>query len=665
MADLAPFDPNDYRKRVLAAVEKRGGPDASDPFELYDLPPVDDLDDAAVAEQVAEVWAAWQRQRDHPKYRVLVGLLVQQHAQRSAELLDARRRRMAAARVRAQREQRDSARYELLDAAIRRLVQRHRGIPADKVEGLYEVGALAGLSRAEVDARLGRHRVLPTAASAREPAIGPERRRQVRALLDEFGRLTGDPAPPTLLALLGLGPDATAEQVRTMAGAWRARARELPPERLRAVVDELLVHVSELLEPGREAVDAYLEAVAADVAEYLRPRVRAAVLVEDRLVAEDREHLLEEALELGLDRRRVAALIAALAEELGVGVDGPAPAPAPPAPPRVREWEEPLKAARAALRAGRPAEAQRLVGVAEQHAGHDGGTRVRAVAGEVAAVLADAETRWRAAMAAVEARRWSEAVEILDGLRRTAADVPGPRGSSVEDLLREARAALERADRAVAAALGGPVADRARALSAVLADCAGHPGATAALQQIPVAAPAWVSAARDARGDVLVLWAASITPDVAYRVSRQGSDGRWQVLGRTDTTSMDDGGAPVGVEVPVYAVVAMHAGRASGETRSDAVHAVEPIAVARGPQPPRDVRALRTAGGTVRVSWTGSGEVEYRVRSLTPDGRWRVVGRTRDLSIEDGGAPSNGPVPVYGVSAAAGGERSPEIHSAP
>jgi hypothetical protein len=663
VTDLAPFDPNDYRKRVLAAVEKRGGPDASDPFELYDLPPADDLDDAVVAERIGQVWAAWQRQRDHPKYRVLVGLLVRQHAERSAELLDAGRRRVAAARVRAQREQRDSARHELLDAAIRRLVQRHRGIPADKVEGLYEVGALAGLSRAEVEVRLRRHRVLPAAGPAGRPGIGAERRRQVHALLDEFGRLTGDPAPPTLLALLGLGPDATAEQVRTMTGAWRSRARELPPERLRAVVDELLVHVSELIEPGREAVDAYLDAVAADVAEHLRPRVRAAVLVEDRLVAEDREHLMEEALELGLDRPRAAAMIAALAEELGVGVDGPAPVP-----PRAREWEEPLKGARAALRAGRPVEAQRLIRVAEQHARDGGRTQVRAVADEVAAVVAAAETRWRAAAAARDARRWNEAVDLLDELRRTAADIPGPRGEAVDDLLREARAALERADRAVAAALAGPMADRARALSAVLADCPGHPGATSALAQIPVAAPAWVSAARDARGDVLVLWAASTTPEVVYRVSRQGPDGRWQVLGRTDTTSLDDGGAPFGVEVPVYAVVAMHAGRASAETRSDAAAAVTPCtappvaAPVAGPEPPRDIRAVRMADGTVRVSWTGSGDVEYRVRSVSPDGRWRVVGRTRALSIEDGGAAA-GPVPGYAVSAAADGERSAEIHS--
>jgi len=56
--DVPPFDPNDYRKRVLAAVERRGGPDTSDPFELYDLP-LTELDDATVAVRVAEVWSFW------------------------------------------------------------------------------------------------------------------------------------------------------------------------------------------------------------------------------------------------------------------------------------------------------------------------------------------------------------------------------------------------------------------------------------------------------------------------------------------------------------------------------------------------------------------------------------------------------------------------------
>jgi hypothetical protein len=111
----------------------------------------------------------------------------------------------------------------------------------------------------------------------------------------------------------------------------------------------------------------------------------------------------------------------------------------------------------------------------------------------------------------------------------------------------------------------------------------------------------------------------------------------------------------------------MHAGRASEETRSDAVQTATALGttppVGGGPEPPRDVRALRVADGTVLVSWTGSGDVEYRVRGRTPDGRWRVVGRTRALTIEDGGAPQAGPVPVYAVSAAADGERSAEIHS--
>jgi hypothetical protein len=666
--EVRPFDPNDYRKRVLAAVEKRGGPDASDPFELYDLPPADGLDDAAVAERVAEVWGAWQRQRDHPKYRVLVGLLVAQHAARSAELLDAGRRRTAAARVRAQREQRDTARFALLDAAVSRLVARHGGIPADKVEGLYEVGALAGLARAEVEVRLRRHRVLPPPAVPVRAEVGTERRRQVRALLEEFGRLTGEPAPPTLFALLGLTTDATDAQVRARTAAWRARARELPPDRLRAVVDELLVHVAELVDAGPAAREAYRAAVAADVADHLRPRVRAAVLVEDRLVVEDRAHLLEAALAAGLDPRRAAAVLAALAAELGVAVEESAPAaeappPQPPPPQRERAWEEPLRAARAALRAGRPSAAQRLVREAQRHAGDDGATPVRAVADEVDGVLAAAGTRWRAAAEAGGARRWHEAVEHLEQLHRDAADVPGPQGGDAGTELQRARAEVDRADRAVTAALDGPPGDRAAALLAVLAACPGHPGATAALAQIPVSAPAWVSAARDARGDVLVLWAASAMPGVVYRVSRLRPDGSWQVLGRCGGTSMDDGGAPVGVEVPVYAVAALQAGRASDATRSDAAQAAPPAASA-GPGPPRQVRAVRGAGGAVRVSWTGGGPgAEYRVRCLTPDGRWRVVGRTRGYTLEDGGAPRDGAVPVYGVSAASGGERSAEVRS--
>ncbi len=681
MNELAPFDPNGYRKRVLATVERRGGPDTSDPFELYDLPLDAELDDQVVAARVAEVWAFWQRQRDHPRYRALVALLVETHAARSAELLDASTRRGAAARARARREERETARFALLDAAISRLVQRHGGVPRDKVAGLEEVGALGGLTPDEVAARIRAYHLLG-------PSIGPERLRQIRALLDEFGRLTGAAAPPTLLALLGLVPSATEQQVSAGWTAWRSRARELPAGRLRAVVDELLVHVADLLAPGRAAVEAYLDAVAVEVTEYLRPRVRAAVLVEDRLVADDHAHLLAEAAALGLDDRRAAAVIAGLAAELGAVVE--------PAPPGVRgpgaasganadeggrpgaRWSEDqagtagghagtgraeptpgatvpelLRRARAALRAGRPREAQELVAAAAGAGAVSG--QARALSDEVAAVLADAERRLGEAAAAAADRRWVAAAVELDDLARTASDI----APDLEVRRSRARAEVVRAGERFAAALAGPEARREAALRALLVDCRDHEGAQRALEQLIVVAPdppEWVNAARDVRGDVVVLWAPSTSRGVTYRVRRMRQDGTWHVVGRVTDSSIEDGGAPPGVEAPVYAVAAIQAGRSSPETRSDSAPA------APGPAAPAGVLAVRAGDGTVDVTWTPvAGDVEYRVRRLDGD-RWRVIGRTRATWLQDGGAPG-GIVPVYAVSAARGGVRSAEGRS--
>jgi hypothetical protein len=237
----------------------------------------------------------------------------------------------------------------------------------------------------------------------------------------------------------------------------------------------------------------------------------------------------------------------------------------------------------------------------------------------------------------------------------------------------------------------------------VLERCPGHPGATTALADLPLAPPAWVSAARDHGGDVLVLWGASSTAGVIYKVSRQRPDGGWQVLGRVDGTSLDDGGAPPGVEAPVYSVEAVQAGRSSAPTRSDGpvlaatappgtptptptgagssvppryrkAPRAEPSSIptpattqtpAASPQltyRPRSVRAVRLSGGSVLISWTGPAGAQYRVRAQSGSDSWRVVGRTSDTAIEDGGAPA-GPVPVYAVSATVGQIRSDETRS--
>jgi len=486
------------------------------------------------------------------------------------------------------------------------------------------------------------------------------------------------------------------------------------------VVDELLVHVGDLLVPGRSAVETYLDAVAADVTEYLRPRVRAAVLVEDRLVADDHAHMLDEAAERGLDGRRAAAVVLELAAELGAVVE-PVPGRAatgsgaaggragaaggeggtgwpdgaggaaggwagaagseggrPRDPGRTggTGWPggpttgaeraadragEPavapdlLRRARAALRAGRPREARELVAAAAAAATGSVAGQARALADEVATVLADAERRVGEAAAAAADRRWVAAAAELDDLARTAADVV----PDLDERRSRARDEVVRAGERFAAALAGPDAGREAALREVLAACRDHDGARRALEELAVTPPdppAWVNAARDLRGDVVVLWAPSTVLGVTYRVRRMRPDGTWQVVGRVTDSSIEDGGAPPGVEAPVYAVSAIHAGRTSPETRSDSA------AATLGPAAPAGVLAVRAGDGTVDVTWTPvADDVEYRVRRL--DGaRWQVVGRTRATRLQDGGAPA-GTVPVYAVSAAREGVRSAEGRS--
>jgi len=226
---------------VLADVERRGGIEESDPFELYDIPleEAESLSDVEVAARVEEVWGFWQRQRDHPKYRVLVGLLVDAHPTLSRLLLDSAVRRVETVRVREVRARRDADRYEMLDAAISRLVQRHGGVPAGKIPGLEEIGAMGGLSGAEVATRLRRHRVIED-----EPApagvLTDERRQQIRQLLSEWERLIDGEPTPTLFALLRVDPSKAgqSQEIRLRAEALRARSRELPSGRIRFAAAE-------------------------------------------------------------------------------------------------------------------------------------------------------------------------------------------------------------------------------------------------------------------------------------------------------------------------------------------------------------------------------------------------------------------------------------------
>ncbi|WLP92286.1 hypothetical protein [Gordonia sp. NB41Y] len=369
---MQPFTPNDYRKRVLAAVERRGGADSSDSFELYDIPleESDSLTDDEVNTRIDEVWGFWQRHRDHPKYRVLVERLVAEHPHRSAPLRQRDSRSAEARAVSDARQQRDQGRYELLDNAIERLMDRYGGIPTSKRAGLDEIGAMGGLTADEVTVRLRRYRIIDDAVAAPEPemaspttSLSDQRLIQITELLAEFSRRRDAPPVHTLLGFLRLDTDAITDRdtISRSAAILREQARALPAGRMRALVDELLIHVESILLEAPATADAYLRSILDGVDAALRPQIRAAVLVEDRLHPSDHQYLLEQARDLDLSTRDARALITRIAAGYGATVENPPPPPAqtratqtpPAAAGSPGEWQAALRSARKALRSDR------------------------------------------------------------------------------------------------------------------------------------------------------------------------------------------------------------------------------------------------------------------------------------------------------------------------
>ncbi|WP_306363927.1 Ig-like domain repeat protein [Nocardia sp. CC227C] len=650
---MQPFSPNDYRKRVLAAVERRGGPEHSDAFELYDIP-LDEattLTDAAVAARMEEVWGFWQKQRDHPKYRVLVGLLVDGHEELSYPLLSAASRRVEADRVRQLRARREGERYEMLDTAIERMINRHGGIPAAKLPGLEDIGKLSGLDADEIAARLRRHRILdetPTAAPPPTTEVTAQRRQQIRQLLTEYERLLpGDPVP-TLLVLLGLdyGRAHETAEIRLRAEALRARTRELPPGRVRVVLDELLVHVQDLLEPGGRTVDEYLRAIAADVADQLRPQVRAAVLVEDQLVEADYDFLVHEAIAGGLDHSTAQQVVIGLATELGstvAGVTGSSPGAGPGGPARVPSGRD-------AQPGGATHEPSPRDGAhgGSAHGASPGGSGWESPARGAEPVGAQGSSTPR-----------SERDRARGGSAHGGSGShASPRPRAWEEPLKAARAALraghprkaahhvEQARRAVGADGTGMTSVRpvAEEVDRVLAE----------------AVVRWRSAIVGCAGKRYV----EALDHLRY-LERHASDVPDPQGGQDLSRLLAEARAAIAEADRLLAAAPtgpldtrMRAMRAVLELCAD--HTGARAALAAVPiDPPGALTAARRPDGTVTLTWAPSttADVEYRVTRLQPDDSWRVVGRTRITELEDGGAP-DGPLPVYGVVASLSGRTS-------
>ncbi|EFC81197.1 hypothetical protein [Parafrankia sp. EUN1f] len=676
---MLPFDSNDYRSRVLAAVHARGGAEQSDPFEIYDIPIEEAarLGDAEVWARIDEVWAFWQRSRDHPRYRGVIIALLGLHSELSAALRTTAARTELAGRVTAARTARDGERFAELDAAVRRLVSRFGGLPEDKIAGLRALAATHGIDDAAFELRIRRHRRLPagtaeraTATSARRP-VSAEVIRQVRADLDELGRIVGTTPPRSLFDLLGVTPESSREEIRAVRDAAAARNRERRPDRRRALLDDLLTAARALLVDGDP--EAYLDALIEPVKAVLRPRVATAVLIEDRLLATAAAELIAQAVAEGLDQGRARAVVADLAREHGVeppetahltspshssrpgsgaahggwtGGGGPAAggsggaagttgSDAPtrdrsasrPAPARASDWQALLSRARAELRAGRPIAASGEIARARELAGETL-PPIRALDDEVERVIRDAGERWQAIVAELTANRHRAVLGLVEALARLAADVPGPGGRLLDEVRALALDQCAQADELVRRARTSVGPDRVRLVRAAVALVADHEEALALLAEpAPAAGAAGPGAQSGGTGSSTAGSRAETSTRPAPSTRRPSTE------------------RPSAEPLPVQPL--------SAQPRSAETPAAGPASV----EPPTGV-AARWDGSSVVISWQRTvtpGDVSYRIRRITADGKARAVGVTPATVIEDGGVFRGSSIPEYEVIAGIGG----------
>jgi len=585
---MGPFDANDYRSRVLGPIHARGGVEHSDPFEIYDIP-LDEaatLDDATVAARIDSVWAFWQRSRDHPRYRGTIDAMLRQHAQLAAALRGAQARAELAALVARARAEREDERFATVAAAADRLVERFGGLPEDKIAGLRLIATGAGVDAAEFERRIARYPTVPAGAPERTTrrAVPPQVLRQIRADLDELGRIVGEDPPRSLFELLGLPPGTDRASIRAARDEAAARNRARRPDRRRALLDDLLAAVTTLLVDGDP--EAYLDALAAAAADVLRPRLAAVLLVEDRLVAADAAALVAAARAEGLDPARATAVVRALAREAGVddtavallpeqGRPGPRPAAdqAParragtgpdtgaestgsrptgsPRPGSGGDWREIVEQARVLLDAGAPIAASDRLTQAQEIAG-TATPLIRQVGDAIEAAIRRAQAGWARLTQAVAAGRLEEALVQAAELDRLARDVPGPDGAELAVVTVEIEERRRRAGELLAAAASATPGDRATLALAALELVADSAEARALLVENLL--PPGALAVRRAVGAVEVSWAPSPTPGVSYRVLRIGADGSSRAVGVTATTHIDDGGVPQEAALPGYEV---------------------------------------------------------------------------------------------------------------
>lgn len=628
---MSPFDGNGYRKRVLAPLAGAGSAELTDVFALFDLDPAVD-DDRLIEERIRDVVAFWQRERNSPKYRGLVGQLLGRREEMTGVLRDPALRAQRRALLESDRTRAGAERFGRLDAMIAQLVARSGGVPRSKLPALRAAAQRSGLTDAEYDGRLATVAVVDDAAGTGAEPLAPALRRQIRALLDEFGRLSGRPAPRTLLDFLGVAPDAPAGSLEARREAIATRNRQRRHDRERTVVDELLANCATHLGDGDRA--RYLATVAEEVKEQLRGDVESAVLLDDRLTPAEFERLVREAVSSGLTATAARTVVTDLARDCGGAVETGAAVDYVVCPqctlaevagareacrrcgtglystcPRcaavgeasaatcfscgldrrgLLEAEADLELAREAFAAGALGEARFRLEAVLPWADHLPGARDLQAAVERS--VAAATEQWRSAQRALVEGRAQKALDLLDALAAGGREVAG--AAAHFDAAREQAALAVAATNAeVEAALALDSArEREMALLGIAVRAPDHRAAIAALRDIPLAAPSRVSAVVRA-GAVNVAWRASPSPgDVDYRVVRttagagagagvgdSSNTGGERTLGVTRRCEMED--TPPTGSLVSYQVNAVRHGVMSGAVRTAEVLVAREVGV--------------------------------------------------------------------------------------
>lgn len=642
-SEVGAFDTTGYRQRVLATLRSRSRLDLSDPFFVVDLP-VDVDDDALIRARIAALVGFWNKERS-PNYKALTAELARHRGDLEAVLLDPAVRAETAKKVRAARTVADADRYGALDALAEKLVARYQGIPRSRLPNLARLAKSKGLDDAAFGKWMAQRRIIEDGSGAQPLPLSV--RAQIRADLDELGRLTGDSArSATLWTLLELSPAAAAEEIAAKHAELIADNERRQHDHQMTVMANVLTYVKQHLMTGEGT--RYTASLLEDAKDRLRDSVTERVIVDGELTATDYEACVRRVIGygFGLTSEQARTVVRQVATDLGAtlavapAVDyvvcancrEPQPAgsgdacrycgaelflPCPACTQRVeaasvacpqcgvslravRAAEEQLAAARAALGQGQPATARtQLVGVRRAARAIPAlAAASDSLAQEIDRVLAAAQADWRAAERDVGEHRLYSAIDHLARVARVAADVAGPSGASASERLADLAARKASVQAEVAAARCLPDQAREAALGRVMRIAADCGEALDLLAAIPLAPPANLRTV--VTDDAITLrWDRSPAPGpVSYRVVRivsapNGTHADSRPVGTTSSCEFEDAGAPGG------ALVAHEIAVVSGKRSSTALRSATALVV-------RDVKnlAAHVNGASVALSWT-------------------------------------------------------------